>query len=180
MFPKFIEDEGQYKESGKRLNMMNIKGEPRVFYNKPSIEVQTCYTEKGASDFLKCGGFFSVSDKVNRLFFEHGFQGVQLIPVLSSNIEINHGYSFMHKISTYDILDPIASEGENFDIHENYFTSILNLYLDKNKFNSINIQHDIFMCSNYFSEFICNERVKIALEAANVTGVEFDPVEFSS
>ncbi|WP_415641330.1 imm11 family protein [Shewanella pealeana] len=159
---------------------MNITDKPLLFYKKPLLEVQDIYTQRRFSDVLKAGSCISVSDKVQRIFFEHGFQGAQFIPLLVNNNGTHDGYAFMHKIATYDLLDPITSEADGFCVDENIYTHIITLYLDKARFKTTNIEHDIFMCSTYCSEFICNERVKKALEDANVTGIEFEPVEFSS
>lgn len=180
MFPKFEDGEGAYKESNGHLKMMDITGEPRIFYNKPIAEVQKVYSEKGFSDFLKAGAFISASDKVQRIFFENGFQGVQFIPLLVNNNGVHEGFSFMHKITTYDILDPVASGAKRFDEDDQSYEHILHLYLDNTKFDNADITHDIFMCSTYSDDFICSERIKIALETAKITGIEFDPVEFSS
>ena len=180
MFPKFEKGEAAYKESGNKLNMMNITNEPRLFYNKPMAEVQNVYSQTGFSDFLKAGSFMCASNKVQRIFFKRSFQGIQFIPLLVDNNGIHHGYSFMHKISTYDVLDPIASGAKRFDEEDQSYEHVSHLYLDKQKMDNANILHDIFMCSTYPDDFICNEYVKDALEASNITGIEFDPVEFSS
>jgi hypothetical protein len=178
MFPKFEDEEGLYQESDEQTSLMNITDKPLLFYKKPLSEVQDVYTQRGFSDVLKAGSFISVSDKIQRIFFEYGFQGVQFIPLLVNNNGSHNGYAFMHKITTYDLLDPIASGAKRF--YDGNFARVLHLYLDKNKFDSVSIMHDIFMCSTYSSKFICNEKIKKALEEANVTGIEFEPVEFSS
>ena len=63
MFPKFEKGEAAYKESGNKLNMMNITNEPRLFYNKPMAEVQNVYSQTGFSDFLKAGSFMCADRK---------------------------------------------------------------------------------------------------------------------
>ena len=116
MFPKFEIDEGQYKRSSQKHHMMNIIGDIRLFHNKPMMEVQTDYKERGFSDFLKAGSFLAASEKVQKVFFEHGFQGAQFIPLLVSNNGKHEGYSFIHKIATYNLLDPVASQADMFDL----------------------------------------------------------------
>ncbi|EMP4115512.1 hypothetical protein WD169_004733, partial [Vibrio parahaemolyticus] len=108
-----------------------------------------------------------------------GFSGIQFIPVDVKNDNVLTEFAFINVTAHYDLLDPDASEAEDFSKTLGGYSSVLEEILDLDKFKSANIEHDCFTLSTYKDPYYVSERVKVALEAEGVTGIEFIPMEFA-
>jgi len=105
---------------------------------------------------------------------------MQFLPVNVKNDGDITGFAFTNPLAHYDILDPVASDARRFDASRGGYRSAGDEVFDRKKFDACDFKHDIFTLSNFKDPFIANEKVKIALEEAGVTGIEFIPLEFSS
>ncbi|MGF1727957.1 hypothetical protein, partial [Photobacterium nomapromontoriensis] len=145
-----------------------------------TLKVSECYEERGMSDFLKIGLGKLASAKVQQVFFEHGFTGIQFLPVVVKNEQEYTDYAFINPIAHYDLLDPVASEAEDFCDSIGGYSWIYKPLIDRKKLNETNFKHDCFTLSTIKQDYYVNETVKLALEAAGVKGITFMPMEFSS
>ncbi len=179
LFGYFEDDEGSFFES--KTHIMNFfHPQYKLTTNKVEFKVNESYSERGMSDFLKVGFSFLVSDKVKKIFFENGFSGIQFVPVNVNNNTVISSYSFVNPLVHYDLLDIIASKADDFSQSIGGYTRVFEELIDNDKFERSNIHHDCFTLSNLKRVIYVNERVKNALEDAEVTGIEFIPMEFSS
>jgi hypothetical protein len=180
MFSKFEKGEGSFSiESPWRPVLNYFHPQFKCFKKSPCCCVDDCYDKRGMSDCLKIGIGMLARSNIQQLFFDHGFTGIQFIPVEVENDGIHHDYAFMNAVAHYDLFDPLASEAEDFNENLGGFTSAFDEIIDPDKLANANIEHDCFTLTTYKDPYYVNERVKDALEAAGVTGIEFLPMEFS-
>lgn len=179
MLAHFITGEGSFTErEPKRLKYYHSTY--MLQKKRAYVEVNKLDNEREMSDFLKKGIGMLASNKVQKIFFEYGFSGIQFIPIDLENHNIYTDFSFINPIAHYDVLDPIASKAEKYSDILGGYTRVFDEIIDKKKFKQTNIISDCFTLSTYKDPYYVNETVKNALEAAGVTGVEFLPMEFSS
>ncbi|WP_434998987.1 hypothetical protein ACRZ5S_20640 [Vibrio scophthalmi] len=179
IFGRLQKNEASFKElEPKKLNFPHPA---YALHQKRSlIQVKENYDERGMSDFLKKGIGLLASSKVQQIFFKHGFTGLQFLPVYVKNERDFIDYAFINPIAHYDLLDPIASEAEDFTDSLGGFSFVFDQIIDRRKFDATKIEHDCFTLSTYKSNYYVSEPVKLALEAAGITGITFIPMEFSS
>ncbi|MCG9678522.1 DUF1629 domain-containing protein [Vibrio sp. Isolate24] len=180
MFEKFESGEGSFTVQSPWNSVLQYY-HPCCKYLKgrPLIYVNTQYSEKGISDFLKIPIGMLASKKVQEVFFDNGFSGIQFIPVDVKNDDDSSEYAFINITAHYDFLDPVASEAEDLSKTLGGYTSVLEEILDVEKFRSTHIEHDCFTLTTYKDPYYVSEKVKNALEAAGVSGIEFIPMEFA-
>ncbi|CAH0532875.1 hypothetical protein VST7929_00722 [Vibrio stylophorae] len=180
MFEKFESGEGTFTVKSPWNNVLQYyQPQIKLLKNRPTVYLNTQYNEKGMSDFLKIPMGMLASKKVQQIFFDKGFSGVQFLPVDVKNDVIVTDFAFMNVTAHYDLLDPAASEAEGFSKTLGGYTGVLEEMLDLAKFESTNIEHDCFTLSTYKDPYYVSEKVKDALEDAGITGIEFIPMEFS-
>ena len=180
LFSKFEPNEGSFSvQEPWNLVLDYSHLQLKLLQSKGRFHVDKCYDARGMSDFLKIGLGKLASPKVQQIFFEQGFSGIQFLPVEIENHTLIPGYAFMNPIAHYDLLDVEASEAEDFCDTRQGYSDVFEEIIDKDKFDKADIQHDCFTLSNYQDPYFVSERVKHALEAANITGIEFIPMEFS-
>ncbi|OAJ93064.1 imm11 family protein [Vibrio bivalvicida] len=180
LFGKFEDGEGSYSvldpwRSALKYYEPNIK----LTKNLPKVTVDKVYDERGVSDYLKIGVGALASLKVQEVFFNNGFTGIQFLPVEIENDGLNHSYAFMNVVAQYDLLEPIKSKAKKLNSKLGGYTRVRKELIDKEKFFHTDIQYDCFTLSNYKVPYYVSEQVKDALEAAGVTGIEFIPMEFA-
>jgi len=181
LFEEFTSGEGSFTTQPPQRSALRFpKPQHKLVKSLPVAAVDECYEERGMSDFLKVGIAFLASPKVQTVFFECGFLGLQFIPVIVENDGVINGFAFTNALAHYDILDPVASEVERYEESRGGYSNASDEIFDRNKFESCDFKHDVFTLSNYKYSLVANEKVKIALEEAGVTGIEFIPLEFSS
>ena len=181
LFGRFAKGEGSFNvQDPYDMRLMYPVPHHKFLKKKPSVTVSDSYEERGMSDFLKAGYGFIASAKVQQVFFDNGFQGMQFLPVNVKNDGDITGFAFTNPIAHYDILDPIASDADGFEASQGGYSDAGDEVFDRKKFDACDFKHDIFTLSNFKDPFIANEKVKVALEEAGVTGIEFIPLEFSS
>lgn len=179
LFGSFEDGEGSFGElDPKKLKFYHP--DYTLHQKRSLVEVDDCYDERGMSDFLKKGKGFLASTKVQKVFFEHGFTGIQFLPVVVKNDTEFNDYAFINPVVHHDLLDPIASKARRFSESIGGYSSVYDPIIDRKKFEMTKIEHDCFTLSTYKSDYYISEPVKLALEAAGVTGVTFMPMEFSS
>ncbi|EJG1692346.1 hypothetical protein BWH96_RS17380 [Vibrio parahaemolyticus] len=180
MFEKFESGERTFTVKSPWNSVLQYY-QPQFKYlkNKPTVYLNTQYDEKGVSDFLKVPIGMLASKKVQQVFFDKGFSGIQFIPVDVKNDNVLTEFAFINVTAHYELLDPDASEAEDFSKTLGGYSSVLEEILDLDKFKSANIEHDCFTLSTYKDPYYVSERVKVALEAEGVTGIEFIPMEFA-
>ncbi|WP_191117889.1 imm11 family protein [Vibrio campbellii] len=180
LFSKFEKGEGSFSvQEPWNLVLEYHKPQVKLLETKGIYLVDKCYKEKGMSDCLKVGVGKLASQKVQKIFFEHGFTGIQFIPVTVENDGLHEDYAFMNPIAHYDLLDAEASEARELSEVYGGYTSVIEEVLDQDKFDNAIILHDCFTLSTYKDPYYVSERVKAALEAEGVTGIEFIPMEFA-
>ncbi|MEZ8103236.1 imm11 family protein [Vibrio bivalvicida] len=180
LFSKFEEGEGSFTVQEPWDGSLNFyDSKEKLFKKEPYVLIDQCYDERGMSDCLKVGVGFLVNRKVQKVFFEHGFTGIQFVPVEVENDGLYHDYAFMNATASYDFLEPIASEASRFNKRLGVYRNVYEERLDRDKVSSTDIFHDCFTLSNYKVPYYVSEQVKDALESENVTGIEFIPMEFA-
>ncbi|NOI78954.1 hypothetical protein F0224_25235 [Vibrio coralliilyticus] len=180
LFSQFEKDEGSFSVR-EPWNLVLDYADPKIklLKKKGSYQVDDCYDERGMSDCLKIGLGKLASTKIQQVFFDNGFTGIQFVPIEVHNNELYQNYAFMNVTAHYDLLDPIASEAEDFSDTIGGYTDVYEEIIDKDKLHASNIQHDCFTLTTYKDPYYVSENVKNALEAAGVTGIEFIPMEFA-
>lgn len=174
----FIDEEASFKIEEKS-DALNNAYEPhvRLYKTPPNILVKQVYTQRAMSDVLKAIGFIPHQKVVNALI-NHHISGVQLIPVnVDVDETIHRDYWFMNVLARYPVLNIKASRAKNYDSDWQAYTSIFKTILCKEKMASVDIQHDIFRCSECPDHIIANERVKAVFEQYHFTGVIFEAME---
>ena len=151
----------------------------KLIRGRPEVTVDTVYEERGMSDFLKVGLGALASMKIQTLFFQHGFSGLQFVPVEVKNKAVHQDFAFINATAHYDLLDHEASKAKKFKDSLGGYTRVRSEFIDKEKFNATRFKHDCFTLSNYKVPYFVSERVKHVLEEAKVTGVEFIPMAFA-
>ena len=179
LFGSFEDEEGSFTEQN-RKKLKYYHPQYALHQTRSILKVDECYPQQGMSDFLKKGQGFLASNKVQQIFFDQGFTGVQFLPVIVHNDGQHLDYSFMNPIAHYDLLDPVASEADDFSESLGGYKNLYKQIIDIKKLASVNIEHDGFTLSTYKHSYFVNETVKHTLEAAGITGVTFMPMEFSS
>ncbi|WP_281629038.1 hypothetical protein [Vibrio sp. St2] len=180
LFNKFEDGEGSFTVQEPWAYTLNFyNSQNKIFKKLPYASIDECYTERGMSDFLKIGVGMLASKKVQQIFFDRGFTGIHFTPVEVENNGLHDSYSFMNVTAHYDFLDPTASEASRFNRKLGVYRNVYEELIDQEKFKSTNVAHDCFTLSNYKTPYYVNEKVKNALEASGVTGIEFIPMEFS-
>ena len=152
----------------------------RLFQQAPYVLVDHCYEQYGMSDWLKIGVGLLASKKVQQIFFEQGFSGIQFVPLAVDNKGLNRDFAFAHTTAYYDLLDPDASEATRFNKKRGLYRNVFEERIDKAKFERTPIRHDCFTLTNYRASYYVSTQVKQALEAAGITGVKFIPMKFAS
>ena len=180
LFEKFEDGEGIFTIQQPWCQVLNFyTPQSKLFKKRPYLAINEGYKERGMSDFLKVGVGMLASKKVQQIFFENGFSGIQFVPVDIRNDGDSSEYAFINATAHYDFLDPVASEAEDLSKTLGGYTSVLEEVLDIEKFRSTIIEHDCFTLSTYKDPYYVSEKVKNALVVAGITGIEFIPMEFS-
>lgn len=180
LFSRFENGEGSFSvQEPWNLVLEYTLPQSKLLKTRGVYQVDQCYAERGMSDFLKVGVGKLASEKIQRVFYEHGFTGIQFVPVDVENNGLHHNYAFMNPTAHYDLLDPNASEARDLDDHYGGYSSVIEEVIDIDKFKKSLITHDCFTLSTYKDPYYVSENVKQALETAGVTGIEFIPMEFA-
>ncbi|GIU40277.1 hypothetical protein TUM4438_01100 [Shewanella sairae] len=175
----FEADEASFTEQPpQQLNFYHT--EPKSFATPPVVSLDTFYEGRAMSDFLKLGIGFVASKRVQSIFQINGFTGIQFVPVEVYANTVNHSFAFMNCIADYDLLDAVASNAKRFKEVIGGYAKVSDEKLDKHKFLRSAITHDCFTLSNYKLVYYVNERVKLALEQAGVSGIAFIPADFAA
>ncbi|MCL1138210.1 imm11 family protein [Shewanella pneumatophori] len=175
----FEPDEASFTEQQpQQLNFYHT--EPKSFATPPAVSLDTFYEGRAMSDFLKLGIGFLASEKVQQIFLENQFSGLQFVPVEVHADTVDHCFAFMNCIADYDLLDPVASNAKRFKEVIGGYAKVSSEKLDKLRLLSTTITHDCFTLSNYKLVYYVNERVKFALEQAGVSGIDFVPADFAA
>lgn len=178
IYSGYIDNEASFKVEEKS-NALNNAYEPKVrlYKTPPNIFVKQSYSQRGMSDVLKAIDFIPHKKVVDALISHH-ISGVQLIPVnVGVDDVIYNDYWFMNVLARYPVLNIEASEADDYDVDWAAYTDVFKTILCKEKMASVNIQHDIFRCSECPDHIIANERVKALFEEYNFTGVTFEAME---
>ncbi|MDR8525654.1 hypothetical protein [Shewanella fidelis] len=175
----FEPDEASFTEQQpQQLNFYHT--EPKSFETPPIVGLDTFYTGRAMSDFLKLGIGLLASEQVQQIFLENQFSGLQFVPVEVHADTVYHSFAFMNCIADYDLLDPVASNAKRFKEVIGGYAKVSAEKLDKHKFSRSAITHDCFTLSNYKLVYYVNERVKLALERAGISGIAFIPADFAT
>lgn len=175
----FEPDEASFTEhQPQQLNFYHT--EPKSFATPPVVSLDAFYEGRAMSDFLKLGIGLLASEKVQQIFLENQFSGLQFVPVEVHADRIDHSFAFMNCTADYDLLDPVASNAKRFKEVIGGYAKVSSEKLDTLKFLQCIIAHDCFTLSNYKQVYYVSERVKLALEQAGVRGIGFIAADFAA
>ncbi len=117
------------------------------------------------------------SDKLVSVFDKLDVKNIQVFPVILSNKKNTSeqlGYNVVNIISSVSALNWERSEYVTWDDDPNAIKFIRKLVMNS---SCLNENLDIFLLAEGVAYIIVSEKLKVALEENNITGIDFVPIE---
>lgn len=170
----FVDDEIYIKDDdlNEKEREDSIRGQT---FAKPSLPYEFYYTKKTLKDFVTSQITPIVSDKFKNVLEQIGANNVIFYPATlkrSRTSKNGHGNYFLMILEPLSFLDYQKSIYTGIEA-ESFVVAVQKLVIDTTK----TTDKAIFRFKEIVGEIVINKSLKTALEAANITGLEYIPSE---